>query len=89
MTKIDENSFKYSRLIAESAVGGMTKLPTLVDLKPQPIPQINGVDMATGATVGIFVPTNKENVAGAERQLPLRGRNRAPNIWTKDEEGES
>ena len=67
VTKIDEDSFKYSCLIAESAVvGGTTKLPTWVDLTPQPIPQINGVDMATGATVGFFGPTSKENVAGAE-----------------------
>ncbi len=87
LTKIDENSFNYSCLIAESAVGGTTKLPTWVELKPQPIPQINGVDMATGATVGFFGPTNKENAAGAER--PLRGRIRAPNCWTKEEQGKS
>ena len=71
VTKIDENRFKYSRLIAASAVGGTTKLPTWVDLMPQPIPQIDGVDMATGATVGFFGPTNKENVAGAERHILL------------------
>ncbi len=59
VTKIDENSFIYSHFIAESAVvGGTTKLPTWVDLTPQPIPQMNGVDMATGATVGFFGPTN-------------------------------
>jgi hypothetical protein len=73
VTKIDENSFKYSRLIAASAVGGTTKLPTWVDLMPQPIPQIDGVDMATGATVGFFGPTNKENVAGVERHNFLIG----------------
>jgi hypothetical protein len=71
VTKIDENSFKYSRVIAKSAVGGTTKLPTWVDLTLQPIPQINGVSMATGATVGFFGPTNKENVAGAERHILL------------------
>ena len=54
-------------------MGETTKLPTWVDLMPQPIPQIDGVNMATGATVGFFGPTNKQNVAGAERHNFLLG----------------
>jgi hypothetical protein len=49
------------------------RLPTWVDLQPQPIPQIDGADMETGATVGFFGPTNKENVAWAERHNFLFG----------------
>ncbi len=62
MTKIDENTFKYSRAITKAAVGGTRKLATWINLNPQAIPQVDGVDMATDATVGFFGPTIKENV---------------------------
>ena len=73
MTKIDENTFKYSRAITKVAVGRTRKLATWINLNLQAILQVDGVDMATGAIVGFFGSTNKENAEGAEHHNFLVG----------------
>ena len=59
----DNNSFDYHREIVKGE-----KVPTWLLLRPEPVPPIDGVDMATGAQSGFFGPTNKENAVGGVRQ---------------------
>ena len=57
--KVDDDSFDYHREIVNGE-----KVPTWLLLRPEPIPPIPGIDMATGTQPGFFGPTNKENAVG-------------------------
>ena len=44
-----------------------TGIPRWVVLKPEDVPDVEGIDMAVGAEEGFFAPTNKENSVGGEQ----------------------
>ena len=47
--------------------GTRTWIPRWVVLKPEDVPEVEGIDMAVGAEEGFFAPTNKENSVGGEQ----------------------
>ena len=62
VTKVSDDKFEY---LHSSVVG--VKVPTWVILTPEDVPPVNGIDMSTGAAIGFFGPTNKENAVGGKR----------------------
>ena len=54
--KVSDEEFKYCHA---SVVGA--KVPTWVILTPKVVPPVDNIDMDTGASIGFFGPTNKEN----------------------------
>jgi hypothetical protein len=61
--KISDTAFEYRR--AKTNVSGRVKIPTWILPTSEEVPPVAGVDMGTGAQIGFFGPTNKENAVGA------------------------
>ncbi len=61
-TADDGQSFTFRREKKEEAL-----LPKWITLAPEVVPDIEGMDMVTGAEQGFFGPTNPNNTAGATR----------------------
>jgi len=64
--KVSDDKFEYRHA---SVVG--VKVPTWVILTPEVIPPVDGIDMGTGASIGFFGPTNKENAVGGKWSIFL------------------
>jgi hypothetical protein len=65
--RVDQNTFKYSRPVAEGKTGDIREVfnpPTWVTLLGEPVMPVDGVDMTTGASFGFYDPTNRENASG-------------------------
>ena len=75
-TKVDDDTFEYQK---QMVVGedGVTRpaVPRWVILTPEDVPDVEGVNMATGAEEGFFAPTNKENSVGGKRANFLTAEN--------------
>ena len=70
------NTFKYSCPVVEGEAGDageVIKPPLWVELQGQPVTPVDGIDMATGASFGFYVPTNQENATGGVRHNFLVG----------------
>ena len=63
VTRDGDDAFEYQHV---KEVSGK-KVPTWLILNPEKVPDVEGIDMETGADVGFFAPTNKENAVGGKR----------------------
>ena len=73
VTRVGEDAFDYQHV---KVAGGQQGVPMWVILGPEKVPDVEGINMATGAEDGFFAPTNKENAVGGKRA----------NFMTKPEE---
>ena len=63
-----DESFEYKKVIGNTiTTTAASNEPYWVTLNPEIAPNVGGVDMATGASIGFFGPTNTNNIAGATR----------------------
>jgi hypothetical protein len=62
MVRINGNSFEYCCKVVV-----VETVPTWIILNPEPVPEVEGMDMATGAQKGFFGQTNKENAVRGVR----------------------
>ena len=63
-----DKSFEYKKVKVNSrTLTAVSSEPYWLTLNPEIPPPIDGVDMATGASIGFFGPTNTNNIAGAQR----------------------
>jgi hypothetical protein len=60
-----ETSFQYQKVRVSGATASND--PYWLVLNPEIPPRLPGIDMATGAEVGFFGPTNTNNIAGAQK----------------------
>jgi hypothetical protein len=74
--RVDENTFKYSRPAVEREMGDVGEVirpPLWVELQGQLVTPVDGIDMATGASFGLYGPMNQENATGGVRHNYLIG----------------
>ena len=68
ITVEDETTFTFRRVKAAEG-----SVPMWIILTPEIVPEVAGIDMATGAQHGFCAPTNKDNARGATRSNFCRG----------------
>ncbi len=69
IVKGDDESFQFKKKVSETGASAARAEndPYWFIPSPEIPPSIPGVDMATGAEIGFFGPTNTNNIAGAQR----------------------
>jgi hypothetical protein len=67
VTKVSDTEFEYPRPKTATATVSGVKIPTWILLTPEEVPRVAGINMGTGALLGFFGPTNRENAVGATR----------------------
>ncbi len=71
VVKLGDNKFKLCRVVDPA---GKKKEAWMV-LTPEVVPPIPGVNLATGAQVGFYGPTNRDNAVGGDTiQFPDKGK---------------
>ena len=75
-TKVDNDTFKYEKQMVVGEDGVMRPaVPNRVILTPEGVPDVEGINMASGAEEGLFAPTNNENSVGGKRANFLTAKN--------------
>ncbi len=65
VTKVSDTEFEYRQPKMATAMVSGAKIPTWILLTPEEVPPVAGIDMGTGASLGFFGPTNRDNAVAA------------------------